>query len=169
VSRANGRTISAPSSVAPAEHAEVVLQREQPLPDRARVVHRDLELQPGIAPAQALPEGGRVVAGAGRRGGHAQPRAAEVARALQRALGVERQREDALGVLAQRLARRREPHAAADPVEEAHAVLALQRADLEAHGGDGHVQPLGGLGEGARPRHRLERPQLREAEHAGAS
>ena len=130
---------------------------------------RDLELQPGVAPAQPLPEGRQVVAGGGRRGGQAQPRAAEVARALQGALGVVDQSEDALGVLAQRLARRRQAHAAADAVEEAHVVLALELADLQAHGGDRHAQPLGGLRERPGPRHRLECPQLQEPQHDGRS
>src|SRR3989442_1112425 len=91
-----------------------------------------------MASAQALPERREVVAGGGRRGGQAQPRAVEVARALQRALGVVGQREDAVGVLAERLAGRCEPNAAADAVEEPHAVLALELADLQTHGGDGH-------------------------------
>jgi len=49
-----------------------------------------------------------------------------------------------------------------------HPVLALQLADLQAQGGDRHVQALGGLYEGARPRHRLERARLREAEFTRA-
>src|SRR5262249_40041726 len=91
-----------------------------------------------------------------------------MARRLQRALGVVRERHDSVSEWLERLTRGRQPHPTTDAIEQPGTGVPLELADLQTHGRRRHAEALGRAAEAAGPRDRLEDSELPEMErHVG--
>jgi len=149
------------------QHAHVILEPEDALSHALGILHVEPGVDAGIAAAELRQERGHVVGRRGARGDHAEAPGGEAPRLLQGSFGVVGEGEDPLRVPGEGLACGCEPHPAAHPVEEPHAGVLLELADLEAHRRRRHPQAIGRAAKASRPRHRLEHPQLAKAEGHG--
>jgi hypothetical protein len=147
-----------------AEHPHVPVQVHDALTHLLRVPDLQVNAHPGIAAAESGQDRRQVVRGRRSRSDDAELPAREVARLLQRPLGITHEGEDPLRVLLEMLAGGGEPNAPPHAVEEPHAMGLLELPDLETDRGRRHVQPLRGAREAAGPRDRFEDPQLSEVD-----
>jgi hypothetical protein len=133
---------------------------EQPRSSILDQVERDARVRPappGQEPGQTLQHLGR-----GAEAQHARLARAQSPRALVQGLGA----GEKIPSLADELfALPGEPHAAAHPVEEAHAEVVLERAHLAPQRGLAHAKSPGGPGEAARLGHGDQVPKRPQVDH----
>jgi len=142
-----------------ADQGDVVAQREDPLDDALGGVETQDDVDARVPPVEDRDEV-RGIRAAGRSGDEAQPPAGEPPRALEVPARLVHEREDPAGVVLQDRAGVGEPGAAADALEELHAAVPLELADLQRHRWLGDRQRLGRPGEAAGAGDGLEDAEL---------
>src|SRR5262245_60313554 len=116
------------------EHPHVALEVHDALPHLLGVPDLELDPHPWVAAPESRQDRRQIVGRRRSRGDDAELPAREVARLLERPLGVAHESEDPLRVLLEPLAGGREPDAPPHAVEEPYAVSLLELSDLETHG-----------------------------------
>src|SRR5680860_816848 len=119
--------------------------------------------------AEGVHDGGHEVAGVDLRGPDSDLTALQLAQLAYRVLGFIRSCEDALGVFEEDTSGLRELHRAADPLEEAHSVVHLERLDVLAHRGLGDKEDLRSRAVAALPGGDVEDAKLVEVQEHGLS